>query len=155
MKATLYYDEFEPGELIGRALTQGEYDDLTLFDLQAAIGHSSAGLCLFDTDSDMRFTPEFYNFSIDELKEKLKEQGAIVIRSHEWEWRNEFPLFARGPRKGLPNFKKEPDVYFDRLYLVDYKEELIAVEAEIEQHDDGTFTVAEEGKTESLPSSMR
>jgi hypothetical protein len=120
---TLYY-EFD--ELIGRDLSKEEYDNISLFDLQQAIAHCSAGICIFDTDHDCRFTPEFWQLSLDELKRQLEENGAIVLRMPEPSFRNEFPLVTRGPRKGLRNYKKEPKVYEDRWYTVEFREELEA-----------------------------
>jgi len=69
---TLYYDDLD--EEMGRGLTKEEYDSLSLFDLQTAISHSTAGLAIFDTDNDWRFTPEFWKLSLDDLKRQLSAQ---------------------------------------------------------------------------------
>ena len=127
---TLYYDDLD--EEMGRGLTKEEYDSLSLFDLQTAISHSTAGLAIFDTDNDWRFTPEFWKLSLDDLKRQLEEYGAIVLRMSEPSFRNVFPVITRGPRKGLPNYKKEPEVYEDRWYCVEFREELHACNKGIE-----------------------
>jgi hypothetical protein len=150
-KATLYFEPhsrdsskpYIPFDLYGRALTQEEYDNITLDEIRDAICHASAGICIFDIDNDIRFTPEFYGFSIDELKQKLNEAGVVLFRYEEPSLRNEFPLISRGPRKGMPNFKKEPHVYEDLIYGLEFKDEVVAIEGYIEEVDDGTFTVLE------------
>src|SRR5262249_53294093 len=114
-----------------------------LFELQTAICHSWAGSCLpFEQDKDFRFTRKFYDLSVEELKQTLKKHGAILIRSNEPLWRNVFPKFTRGPRKGMSNFKKEPEIYEDRMYRVEFEQDdVVAREGEIEERRDGTFTV--------------
>jgi hypothetical protein len=120
------YYEFD--ELIGRGLSKEEYDSLSLVDLQTAIANSMAGTCIFDVDNDLRFTPEFWKLSLDELKQQLEENRAIVLCMPGPEWRNVFPVFKRGPRKGLPNYKKEPTTYEDRWYCVEFRDDLEARE---------------------------
>jgi hypothetical protein len=88
-KAILYYDKEYTDEFIGRKLSQQEYDDISLEDLQTAILHSVAG-DLWD-QQDFRSTREFYDLSVDELKQVLKEQQVIIVRNLEPTFREEFP----------------------------------------------------------------
>ena len=131
--ATLYYDNFPwPEEkhsfsddyLLGRALTQEEYKNITAEELRDAICHS-AYLCQIDIEEgpDMYPTPdgwrEFIALSAEQLKERLRKNEALLIRSHEPLFRNEFPLIAKGPRKGSPNYKKFPATFWDRFYRIE------------------------------------
>jgi hypothetical protein len=147
IKTTVYYDKDDIShkiyeeDLLGRPLSTEEYDNISLWDLQTAICHSGAGWCPFDIDNDWRFTREFYDLSVDELKQRLKEHEAIILHTAEPGFRNEFPLITHGPRKGMPNFKKEPVEHADRMYDVHFEDGIIAVEREIELHEDGTFEV--------------
>src|SRR6516162_3625121 len=149
IKTTVDYDydatshKIYEEELLGRPLSKEEYDNISLWELQTAIGHSAAGLSLFDTDNDSRFTPEFWELSLDELKQTLKEQKAIILHNPEPEFRNEFPEITLGPRKGQSNFKKEPVEYEDRMYHVQYEDGIMGVEREIELHEDETFEILE------------
>jgi hypothetical protein len=41
-----------------------------------------------------------------------------------------FPVFQKGPRKGEPNFKKEPEVFYDLWYDVFFEDECFFGEEE-------------------------
>jgi hypothetical protein len=62
---------------------------------------------------------EFNALTAEQLKERLRKNDALIIRSREPLFRNEFPPITKGPRKGYPNFTKDPAVYEDRLYRID------------------------------------
>lgn len=78
IKAALFYD---CDVLVGRALTQEEYENISLKDLQNAICNSifvSQIGC--EEDNDCRATREFYELSTDQLKQRLKDNGLIIVR---------------------------------------------------------------------------
>jgi hypothetical protein len=55
-------------------------------------------------------------------------------------------VFTKGPRKGATNWKKEPEIYLDRWYRVDFLDAgyyVVAKEGVVDLYDDGTFTVVE------------
>jgi hypothetical protein len=113
----LVYDEWD--DLLGRTLTDEEYECLTAEELIDAIGHSSWGLAVSDTDNDSRFTIEAQDKLNEKSREQLKEfiqnnNGLIVRFLEEPEERNVFPVFSNGPRKGYENCTKVSEVFFDR-----------------------------------------
>jgi hypothetical protein len=107
-------------ELIGRALTEEEYNNITQQELLDAISHSSLGWCVVDTVAG-GFSPYAHNTLMNktttELKQFIDENGGMLIRSEEPMFRNEFPLITKGSRKGHPNFNKEPEEFGDRISL--------------------------------------
>jgi hypothetical protein len=151
---TLYYvgdckkHTFCDVDLLGRALTQQEYANITAEELRDAICHSTF---LWEIDieegPDMHPTPdgwrEFIALSAEQLKERLRKKGALLIRSHEPLFRNEFPPITKGPRKGYPNFKKYPYQLKDMLYSIEFPDAgTVAVENQkIKLADDGSFKV--------------
>jgi hypothetical protein len=149
---TLYYDSDHQDEdyLFGRALTEVEHANITADEIRDAISHSMFWCELgLEDGPGMRPTPEavraFNALTIEQLKEALRKNNAILIRCNTPEYRNVFPVFTKGPRKGETNWKKEPQVFWDRWYLVRFlDEELELVEAKVFLHDNGTFSVAEE-----------
>jgi hypothetical protein len=114
----LVYDEY--GELLGRTLDDEEYTSVTAEELITAIGHSSWGLGVIDTDNDGRFTMKaednLNKMSAEQLREFIQENGGLIIILDVPEERNVFPVFSKGPRKGYPNYKKEPETFYDRWY---------------------------------------
>jgi hypothetical protein len=116
-------------EIIGRTLTDDEYTNITSEELIIAIRHSDWGLGIIDTDSDCRFTKEAIDKltekSAEQLKEFIRENDGMLIRSDEPMERNVFPLFQKGPRKGYPNFKKEPEIFVDRWYSIEHEDECV------------------------------
>jgi hypothetical protein len=155
---TLYYvDDFpRPGEehrfsdedLLGRALTQREYENITVQELRDAICHSPY-LCCIDIEEGPGMRPtlkgwqEFIALSAEQLKERLRKNEALIIRSREPLFRNVFPPITKGPRKGYPNFKKYPVEHEDRLYLIEFLDAgTVAVENQrIGLADDGSFKI--------------
>jgi hypothetical protein len=147
---TLYYiDDFpEPGEkhtfcddhLLGRALNREECDTITAQELRDAIDHS-----IFRDEVDLGELSEqdFNALSADQLKAALQKNDALIIRSDVPLFRNVFPPITRGPRKGEPNRRKDPEVFEDRLYRIDWiAAGVVAVEDQrIELTDDGSFKI--------------
>ena len=122
----LVYDEW--GGLDGRTLTDEEYNNLTVEELLVAIYHSFGVLAL-EQDNDCRFTQrvreELEMKSAEELKELIRENDGLIIRLSEPDHRYVFPEFSKGPRKGHLNFKKEPEVFIDRWYHIENKEDCV------------------------------
>ena len=104
-----------------------------------------------DSDSkDLFPTPEAERtakaMSAEQWKEAIQQHNAVLIRSPEPLHRNVFSVFAEGPRKGETNWEKEPEVYMDRWYRVDFINQdygVVAVEGKVFLHEDGTFSVLE------------
>jgi hypothetical protein len=148
-KVTLFYWDGDD-EVLGRALTPEEYENISLNDLQVAI-LNSIFLCEIDCGEDKetfkrnddRAIRAFYELSTDQLNQRLKDNEFIILRCNEPLWRNVFPPITRGPRKGMPNYKKQPDIYMDRIYRVAYETNLMKREGHIEEDEDGYFTVLE------------
>jgi hypothetical protein len=144
---TLYYDD---DDFWGRALTKDEYDNITADELRDAINHSicRCEIGIDDGDGrDLRPTPEadrvFNAMSAEQLKEALQKHNAVLMRAHEPLDRYVFPVFTKGPRKGETNYKKYPEIFWDRWYRVDFLSAeygVVARECVVELHDDGTFT---------------
>src|ERR1700738_3885459 len=127
-KMSEVFDEYE--ECLGRTLTKDEYDNITADELRDAIHHSPWGICVFDTDNDIRFTKEVVDdlrrMSATELKEVIQKEKGMIIRYSDDDEPGErivFPVFQKGPRKGYSNFKKEPEVFFDRWYTIEFVNE--------------------------------
>jgi hypothetical protein len=151
---TLYYvgdckkHTFSDIDLLGRALTQEEYGNITAEELRDAICHSPY-LCCIDIEEGPGMRPtlkgwqELIALSAEQLKERLRKHEALLIRSHEPLFRNEFPLITKGPRKGYPNFKRYPEEFEDRLYLIEFLDAgTVAVEDQrIELAYDGSFEI--------------
>jgi hypothetical protein len=97
---------------------------------------------------------EFNTLTAEQLKERLRKDDALLIRSHEPLFRNEFPSITKGPRNGYPNFKKDPEVFWDRLYRIDWiAAGTVAVKNQrIELADDGSFEILNPEFIGSLPS---
>jgi hypothetical protein len=144
---TLYYNQFSfSGQkllfsafyLLGRALTHEEYENITADELRNALCHSP----------DLGRPPlDQWRWiiagSADQLKDRLQESDALLIRSQERLFREEFPPITKGPRKGYPNFKKAPKRFQDRLYLIAFLEDgTVPMEDQrIELADDGSFKI--------------
>jgi hypothetical protein len=130
---TLLYDVV-CDELVGRALTQEEYDNITAQEIRDAINNTSWGWCVIDIDNDGRFTKEAYDalhaMTVEQLKALIEEHKSVLIRCEQPTFRNVFPVFSKGPRKGYPNFKKEPEVFEDRWYTIEFKEDIVTKEVE-------------------------
>ena len=135
MTNLVYTEDDYPAEqeLIGRTLTDEEYECLTVEELITAIRHSSWAWWVFagtkGLEPNGRFTIETQKWlneqSARELKEFIREKDGLIIRLDEPEERNEFPVFSKGPRKGFPNYKKEPETCFDRWHDIHFKDECI------------------------------
>src|SRR5262245_35924122 len=119
---TLYYGGFPEfgkkrfyDDLLGRALTQEEYENITAEELRDAICHS-AFLWQIDIEERHDWHPtlagwqEFISLSAEQPKERLRRKKSLLIRSDEPLFRIEFPLITRGPRKG------HPTQFEDRVY---------------------------------------
>ena len=131
---------FSDDDLLGRALTQEEYDTITAQELRDAICHS-----IFRDEVDLGELSEqdFNALSADQLKAALQKNYALIIRSDVPLFRNVFPPITRGPRKGEPNRRKDPEVFEDRLYRIDWIAAGVVAEEDqrIELADDGGFKV--------------
>jgi hypothetical protein len=123
----LVYDKW--GGLDGRILTDEEYNNLTVEELLAAIDHSTWSLGVIDTDNDIRFTTgaqdKLNKMSAKQLKEFIRENGGLIIRLDEPAERNIFPVCSKGPRKGYPNYKEKPEVFLDRWYDIEVKDDCV------------------------------
>ena len=154
---TLYYeyedDTHNDDDFYGRALTKDEYDNITADELRAAINHSifMSEIGIGDVASkDLLPTPEAERtakaMSAEQLKEAIQQHNAVLMRSSEPLHRHVFPVFTKGPRKGETNWKKEPEVYMDRWYRVDFLNAeygVVARQGKVFLHEDGTFSVLE------------
>jgi hypothetical protein len=144
---TLYYNQFSlPGVtpifsafyLLGRALTQEEYENITADELRSALCH-----CPYLGRPPLHHWRWIIAGSADQLKDRLRTSSGLLIRLQERLFREEFPLITKGPRKGYPNFKKAPERFQDRLYHIAYLEDgTVPMENQrIELADDGSFKV--------------
>ena len=82
--------------------------------------------------------------SAEQLKEAIQQHNAVLMRSPEPLHRYVFSVFTKGPRKGQTNWKKDPEVYMDRWYCVDFLNAdygVVAVEGKVFLHENGTFSV--------------
>jgi hypothetical protein len=147
--AVLYFDEYGE-ELIGRALTTEEYENITAQELLDAVNHPSAcgmGTAWPDWEPQNAYeeklardfrTPErvYKDLTAQEIKELLKKGEFLLIHSNEPMARIEPPRFTKGPNEGEYNFfNKDKDAWKetkDRWYTIENKDEVIAVEAEID-----------------------
>jgi hypothetical protein len=148
MTKLVYFKDEEPPEILGRIPTSDEYANITETELLDAIRHSSWATCVLDTDRDFRFTKEVRNMlramTAAELKDLIEKHNGLLVHALDddlegqmhavgpWE-RYEFPIFSKGPRKGYPNFNKDPEEFFDRWYEIEFKDECIVVEKELEE----------------------
>ena len=152
---TLYYDINSRDELIGRALTEAEYDTISKDELREAIGNSYSLFLLDigDTFLDNRPTPaaerEFDAMSVEAVLEAMRQHKVLLLRSPELLPRNEWPMITKGPNKGLTNWKKgrscpdEIKVVCDLWYTLEEEDDVVAVEAKVFLHENGTFSVLE------------
>ena len=146
---TLYYDIFGGEELIGRTLTHAEDDTISKDELKAAIGnlYSLFLLDIGDTFLDDRPTPaaerEFDAMSVKTVKEVLRQHKVLLLRSPKLLHRYVWPVFTKGPRKGETNWKGTPQEVCDRWYTLEDEDGVVAVEAKVFLHEDGTFSVLE------------
>src|SRR4051812_15604226 len=160
IRTTLYYEDAQlkndthnDDDFYGRALTKDEYENITADELRDAINHSifMEEIGIGDVDSkDLRPTPEAERtakaMSVQQLKEAIQQHNAVLMRSREPLHRYVFAVVTKGPRKGQTNWKKDPKVYMDRWYCVDFLNAeygVVAVEGKVCLHDDGTFSVLE------------
>ena len=150
---TLYYDgfSFDDDDILGRALTKDEYDNITADEIRDAANHSIYlhELGIGESDKDLRPSPEGERIgkamSVEQWKKTLQQYNAVLLRCRELSEINVFPVFTKGPRKGQTNWKKEPKVYMDRWYRVEFLGEhgAVGIEGKVFLHEDGTFTVLE------------
>ena len=150
---TLYYDGFgyDDDDFIGRALTKDEYDNITADEIRDAANHSIylEELGIGESDKDLRPSPEAERtakaMSAEQWKETLQQYNAVLVRCRELSEINVFPVFTKGPRKGQTNWKKEPEVYMDRWYRVEFLGEhgAVGIEGKVFLHENGTFSVLE------------
>ena len=150
---TLYYDGFgyDDDDFVGRALTKDEYDNITADEIRDAVNHSIYldELGIGECDKDLRPSPEAERIakamSAEQWKETLQQHNAVLVRCRELSERYVFPVFTKGPRKGQTNWKKEPEVYMDRWYRVEFLGEhgAVGIEGKVFLHEDGTFSVLE------------
>jgi hypothetical protein len=144
---TLYYNDFSlPGVkpifcafyLLSRALTREEYESITADELRNAFFN-----CPYLGHPPLNHWREFIADSADQLKDRIRKSDALLIRSQKRLLRKEFPLITKGPRRGYPNFKKCPEEFEDRLYLIEFLDAgTVAVEDQrIELGDDGSFEI--------------
>jgi hypothetical protein len=118
-------------DILGRTLTDDEYANITADELRDAIHHSDWALFneVFETGRDWRFTPECYKklnaMTADELKDLIQKGNGLLIRGLEPTFRTVFPPITRGPRKGYPNFRKEPEEFWDRWYSIEHKDNCV------------------------------
>ena len=138
------YGPYDDDWLAGRTLTKNEYDAITADENRDAIIHSPMHN---RQDWDLRDSPEaaraFNRMSADELKEQLEQHNVLLIRSPEPLKRYTFPLFTEGPRKGGTDFSGNSERFDDRWYCVEEEEVVLAIEGQVQLHDDGTFSVLE------------
>ena len=147
---TLYYlkgfgeDPYHDDCLAGRALTKSEADAITGDETRDAIIHSPMDN---RRDWDLRSSPEaaraFNLMSADELKEQLEQHNVLLLRTPEPLKRYTFPLFTEGPRKGGTDFQGESERFDDRWYCVEEEEVVVAIEGQVQLHEDGRFSVLE------------
>jgi hypothetical protein len=152
---TLYYDDDEPPSLLGRALTEAENDTISKYELREAIDNSYHLFLLDigDTFPDDRPTPaaerEFDAMSVEAVLEAMRRNKVLLLRSPELLHRYVWPVFTKGPNKGLTNWKKGrscPDLIeevCDRWYTLIEEDDVVTVEAKVFLHEDGTFSVLE------------
>jgi hypothetical protein len=152
---TLYYDINDPDKLIGRALTKTEYDTFSKDELREAISNSYSLFLLDigDTFLDNRPTPaaerEFEAMSVKAVLESMRRNKVLLLRSPDLLFRFDWPVITKGPNKGLTNWKKGlscPDTieeFCDRWYTLEHEDGVVAVEAKVFLHEDGTFSVLE------------
>jgi hypothetical protein len=153
---TLYYDPDNRDEFFGRALTKDEYDTISKDELREAIGNSYSlfHLDIGDTFLDDRPTPaaerEFDAMSVEAVKEALRRNKVLLLRSPEPLDRYVWPVFTKGRNKGLTNWKKglscpEEEIYevYDRWYTLEDESEVFAVEGKVFLHENGTFSILE------------
>jgi hypothetical protein len=164
---TVYFEDDNEGPaLIGRALTQEEYKNLTAQELLNTILNSSACYRVFDwkpqnayeerLERDSR-TPErvYKDLTVQELKNLLKKDDYLLIRSQEPQLRTVPPRFSKGPNKGEYNyFNKNEEAWeeiWDRWYTIEEKDNVIAVEAEVVIQPDGGWSLVNpaEAKTKA------
>jgi hypothetical protein len=123
----LVYDEW--GGLSGRTLTDEEYDDLTVEELLNTLYQSSWSDGVIDSDDDIRFTKEardeLEKKSAEQLREFIRENGGLIIRLNTPSPRYVYPVFSKGPRKGLPDYKKEADIFLDQWYDIEVKDDCV------------------------------
>jgi len=149
----LYYDGFgyDDDDFIGRALTKDEYDNIMAHEILDGVNHSICldELGIGECDKDWRPSPEALriaeSMTAEQLKKTLQQHNAVLVRCRELSERYVFPVFTKGPRKGQTNWKKEPEVYMDRWYRVEFLGEhgAVGIEGKVFLHEDGTFSVLE------------
>ena len=146
---TLYYDDDEPPSLLGRAVTKGEYDTISKNELRDAIRNCYDLVCLGigDIYIDLGTTPaadrEFNAMSVETVKEVLRQHNVLLLRSPQPLCRFDWPVFTKGPRKGERNWKRTPQEVCDRWYTLEEEDDVVAVEAKVFLHENGTFSVLE------------
>jgi hypothetical protein len=152
---TLYYDIYGGDELIGRTLTQAENDTISKHELREAIGNSYHLFLLDigDTFLDDRPTPaaerELEGMSVEAVLESMRRNDVLLLRSPELLERIVWPVITKGPNKGLTNWRKgrrcpdEIEVVCDRWYTLEDEDNVVAVEAKVFLHENGTFSVLE------------
>ena len=118
--------------MLGRELSDEEWESITANEIRDAINHSGWGWCNLDLDLDGRLTREtraqLNAMSVEELKALIDKGKGVLVRLPEPMFRNVFPIFTKGARKGEPNFEKEPEVFWDRWHnIIDLDDEYIVV----------------------------